>query len=116
MKKVTGIALLCTTLLAAPAWAQHAGMEMDKPAMPMAGAPAAQEMTDGVVRTVDRSARKLTIKHGEIKNLDMMPMTMVFHVAEPGMLDKVKAGDKIRFTADEIKGTLVVKTLEVVGK
>lgn len=114
MKKLAPLALVGAALLAAPAWAQHTGM--DKPAVPAASAAAGENTAEGVVRSVDKTARKITIKHGEIKNLDMMPMTMVFHVAKPALLDKVKAGDKIRFTAEEIKGTLVVQTLEVVGK
>jgi Cu/Ag efflux protein CusF len=114
MKKLAPLALACATLLAAPAWSQHTGM--NQPAAPAAAAAAGDNIAEGVVRTVDKTARKITIKHGEIKNLDMMPMTMVFHVAQPALLDKVKAGDRIRFTAEEIKGTLVVQTLEVVGK
>lgn len=69
-------------------------------------------MTEGEVRKVDKSAAKITLKHGEIKNLDMPPMTMVFRVKEPAMLDQVKAGDKIRFTAERIGGAFTVTALE----
>jgi len=57
----------------------------------------AQAMADGEVRKVDKDNRKITLKHGEIKSLDMPPMTMVFQVSDPALLDKVKAGDKVRF-------------------
>jgi Cu(I)/Ag(I) efflux system protein CusF len=55
------------------------------------------EMTDGEVRKVDLEAGKLTLKHAEIKSLDMPAMTMVFAVRDRAMLDKLKTGDKVRF-------------------
>ena len=47
------------------------------------------------VRKVDKEAGKVTLKHGEIRNLDMPPMTMVFQVKDAAMLEKVKVGDKV---------------------
>jgi len=70
------------------------------------------EMSDGEVRKVDKSAGKITLRHGEIKNLDMPSMTMVFQVKDKSMLDKVKTGDKVRFSAEKSNGTLVVTALE----
>ena len=64
-----------------------------------AGAARANDLTDAEVRKVDKDAGKLTLKHGEIKNLDMPPMTMVFGVKDKAMLDQVKAGDKVKFKA-----------------
>jgi Cu(I)/Ag(I) efflux system periplasmic protein CusF len=58
---------------------------------------AANDPTQGEVRKIDKEAKKITIKHGEIKNLDMPPMTMVFQVKDSNLLDKVKAGDMIQF-------------------
>ena len=69
-------------------------------------------MTEGEVRKVDLENKKLTLKHGEIKNLEMPGMTMVFQVKDPAMLDKVRAGDKVRFVAERVNGALVVTTLE----
>jgi len=69
-------------------------------------------MADGEVRKVDQSAGKVTIKHGPLPNLGMGAMTMVFRVADPAMLDKLKAGDKIRFQADTIKGALTLTKIE----
>ena len=40
-------------------------------------------MIDGEVRKVDKDARKITLRHGEIKQLDMPPMTMVFPCKRP---------------------------------
>ena len=58
-------------------------------------------MVEGEVRKVDKEAKKITLKHGPISNLDMPAMTMVFQVADPAMLDHLKAGDKVKFTADK---------------
>jgi hypothetical protein len=63
------------------------------------------------VRKVDVSAGKITLKHGDIPNLDMPPMTMVFQVRDPALLGQVKAGDKVRFTAEKIKGAYTVMSI-----
>jgi Cu/Ag efflux protein CusF len=68
--------------------------------------------TDGEVRRVDRETKKITIRHGAIANLDMPPMTMVFQVRDPAMLDAVRAGDKVRFSADKVGGAYTVTELE----
>lgn len=70
------------------------------------------EMSDGEIKKVDKEAAKLTIKHGELKNLGMSSMTMVFKVQDPAMLDKVKQGDKVRFAADKVGGALTVTSIE----
>lgn len=57
---------------------------------------------------VDKPAGKITLKHGPIKNLDMDAMTMVFRVADPAMLDKVKAGDQVEIEADRVNGAIMV--------
>jgi Cu(I)/Ag(I) efflux system periplasmic protein CusF len=59
----------------------------------------AHEASMGEVRKIDKDSNKITLKHGDIKNLDMPPMTMVFKVKDPGALDKLKPGDKILFRA-----------------
>jgi len=74
--------------------------------------PAVAEMTDGEVRKVDKDAGKITIKHGEIKNLDMPPMTMVFQVKDPAMLDKVQKGDKVKFKAAMAGSAMIVTEIE----
>ena len=71
-------------------------------------ATASDNLVDGEIRKVDMEAKKITIKHGEIKNLDMPGMTMVFQVKDPAMLDKVKVGDKVKFRAEKSGGAIVV--------
>lgn len=66
------------------------------------------DMVKGEVVKVDKSAGKITLKHGPIKKLDMDSMTMVFRVADPAMLDKVKVGEKIEFEADRVNGAITV--------
>ncbi len=70
-------------------------------------------LVKGEVVKVDKAAGKVTLKHGPIKNLDMEPMTMVFRVADPAMLDRMKAGDRIEFEADRVNGAI---TITKVGK
>ena len=67
----------------------------------------------GEVRKVDRDAKKITLKHGEIANLGMPPMTMVFRVKDDAMLDKVKVGDRIRFAASELNGAITITAIEI---
>ena len=89
-----------------PAPAPMGEMKMDKPA-------AASDMTEGEIRKVDKDTQKITIKHGEIKNLDMPGMTMLFQIRDPAMLDMVKAGDKVKFRAEKAATGIVVTEIEV---
>ncbi len=79
-------------LLAAAAWAQPA-------------------MTNGEVTKLDKPGGRITLKHGEIKNLDMPPMTMNFRVADPKLLDGVGVGDRVRFVAEKVNGQFTVTAL-----
>lgn len=74
----------------------------------------ASTMTDGEIRRIDKDGKKLTIRHGAIENLGMPPMTMVFQVKDPAMLDKVNPGDKIKFSAEKIGGAYTVTNIEPV--
>lgn len=75
-----------------------------------AASPAA--LTDGEVRKVDKETGKVTLRHGEIKNLNMAAMTMVLRVQDPAMLEQVKVGDKVRFAADRVNGAVTIVQLE----
>jgi Cu/Ag efflux protein CusF len=74
----------------------------------------AQTLTDGEVRKIDKENRKITLKHGEIKSLDMPPMTMAFQVSDPALLDKLKPGDKVQFNAVKNGGKLTVTEIKPV--
>ena len=71
-------------------------------------------MTAGEVKKVDKDTGKVTIKHGPIKNLDMPGMTMVFRANDAAMLDQLKEGDKINFTADKLNGAFTLMQVEQV--
>ncbi len=78
------------------------------PKMDMMG----MDMSSGEVKKIDKEAQKITLKHGPIKNLDMPGMTMVFKVVDPSLLDKVKAGDQVKFTAEHQGSAMVVTAIE----
>lgn len=78
----------------------------------LAAGPALAQLAEGEVRKVDKDAGKVTLKHGEIKNLDMPPMTMVFRVKDPALLEGVKAGDKVMFRAEKEGGQYVVTRIQ----
>jgi len=68
---------------------------------------------EGEVRKVDKANSKISLKHGEIKNLDMPPMSMVFLVKDKAMLDKVKVDDKVTFTAAQVDGNYTLMSIEL---
>ena len=72
----------------------------------------AADMSAGEIRKIDRDQRKITLRHGEIKNLDMPPMTMVFQVADPAWLEQFKVGDKVAFRAASINGAITLTELK----
>ena len=111
--KLSAVALMLATatVAAQPKQAednssQHSGAS--------AAANADATKAEGEVRKVDKEAKKLTLRHGPIPNLEMPDMTMVFRVADPKMLDGLEAKQKVRFTADRVQGQLTVTSLEVV--
>ncbi len=73
---------------------------------------AGSHLVDGQVVKIDKSAAKITLKHGPIKTLDMDSMTMVFRVVDPALLDKVSVGDKVRFEAGRVNGAITVTAIE----
>jgi Cu(I)/Ag(I) efflux system periplasmic protein CusF len=107
MKRFTlSLALAAFASLAAAQHEHH--MQAATPAVQAA----ASEMSVGEVKSVDKAAGKITIKHGELKNVGMGPMTMVFGAKSPALLDKVAAGDKVKFRVEESRGDYVVTAIE----
>jgi Cu/Ag efflux protein CusF len=96
------IPLLAALAIATPLYAQ--------PVTP----PAAQAsvMSEGVVRKIDAANAKITLKHGPLVNLDMPPMTMVFRVQSPELLNAVKVGDKVKFHVEDINGAFTVTAIQ----
>jgi Cu(I)/Ag(I) efflux system periplasmic protein CusF len=100
---------LCA-LATAPAWATT---EPGHPARLLAQA-STSDMAEGEVRKIDMERGRVTLKHGEIKALDMPPMTMVFVVKDKAMLERVKAGDKVRFKAVNEGGSYTITEIQPV--
>ena len=82
---------------------------------PAAPAADADELTEGEITRLDIKALKVTLRHGDIKNLNMPGMTMVFRVQEAALLEPLRAGDKVRFRAEQIRGAYVVTRIERVN-
>jgi len=77
-------------------------------------APASDSMTDGEVKKVDPDNGKITLKHGDIKNLDMPGMTMVFTVRDKGQLTNLKPGDKVQFMVVQEGGKMIITDIQPV--
>lgn len=64
------------------------------------------------VRRINTRANTVSLRHGEIPNLDMPPMTMVFQVAEPSLLEGLAVGDEVLVTFGQIDGAYTVLSVE----
>lgn len=102
--------------LAAPASAQdhsaHAGHGTMAGASTAASTGQSNVMTAGEITRVDARTGKLTIRHEEIKNLDMPPMTMVFALSDSAQSTSFKAGDKVLFHAEDKDGSLIITRIQ----
>lgn len=112
MKISIVVALLAAGALASAAVAQPAPTSDVQDTS--GGADASVALVPGEVRKVDKEAGKLTLRHETIASLGMPPMTMVFRVSDPSLLDQVKTGDKVRFSAERKAGQMIVTRIEVV--
>ena len=93
--------------LSLPAFAQH-----DHHAGHVAAGKTAP-LSDGIVKKVDKAAGEIVIQHGQLDSIGMPPMTMAFGVADKAWLGKLKAGDKIKFTAEMKGGNAIVSRYEM---
>ena len=113
MKRILGVVFAALVMGAPAAYAHDHSKSAPAPA---AAAQGKGDMAEGEVRKVDKEQRKVTVKHGEIKSLEMPPMTMVFRVKDAALLDKVKEGDKIMFAAEKIEGNITITQIEAAKK
>lgn len=106
-------ALLAAALLAGgQAWAQAPTADSHSAHHPAAANAQPADLSEGEVTRVDVAALKVTLRHGELKNLNMPPMTMVFRVQDAAQLAPLKAGDKVRFRAEQVKGAYYATRIE----
>ncbi len=113
MKYAPTLALIVSAMTA-PAFAQQNAADHSSHASPQSAPAAVSALSDGEIRKVDRDTQKITIRHGPINNLNMPPMTMVFQVKDPALLDRAKTGDKIKFTAEQSGGAYIVTSIDPV--
>lgn len=110
-------AILGAALSASMADPARAQQKADDHAAHQAASPAAStaaaDLADGEVRKIDKDTGRITLRHGEIRHLDMPGMTMVFQVREPALLDKLKVGDKVRFRAEKAGSGYAVTAIEM---
>ena len=110
MKRMIPLALAAALGATAPAWAQHSH-GAPKPA----AATAAADLAEGEVRRVDPAKGTILLKHGEIRSLNMGAMTMGFKLKDPALAAGLKAGDKVKFAAEQQGETLLVTKIEKVN-
>ncbi len=103
------ILALISAFLLAPAFAAEGHNHDSHRATASQGAP----LADGVVKKVDKAAGEVVIQHGQLDSIGMPPMTMAFGVADKAWLDKLKTGDKIRFSAELKKGNPIISRYEL---
>ena len=77
-----------------------------------AAAPAATPMTQGEIRKVDLEGKKVTVRHSEIKHLDMPSMTMVFQMKDPAQFANLKPGDLVLIGVEKLGSGYVVTQVE----
>jgi Cu(I)/Ag(I) efflux system protein CusF len=70
------------------------------------------EPVDGEIKKIDTEAGKITLKHGEIKSLDMPAMQMAYRVSNPAWLKGLNVGDKVNFSADKVNGQFTITAIE----
>ena len=68
----------------------------------------ADEYTKGVVQKIDTKWGKVTVKHEELKSLDMPAMTMVFQAKDEEQLKALEPGQNIEFLAERVNGKLTL--------
>lgn len=78
----------------------------------LASAETALPPVQAEVHQVDRSAGTLTLRLKHVPNLDLPPMTMVLHVADPAMLKGLAPEDKLNVTIDKVGSDYTVMSLE----
>ena len=69
--------------------------------------------TKGTIKKINTEQSKISIRHGEIKNLDMPGMSMIFRVADPKMLEGLKAKQKLEFYVTKVNGRMVIQKFKL---
>lgn len=116
--RALGATVLALGLSGAHAQAPNAPAPMDHSAMPAkppadaAAADTTTVLTTGEITRTDARTGKLTIRHGEIANLGMPAMTMVFALQDPAQVGHWAVGTRVRFHAEDAQGQLLITHIE----
>jgi Cu/Ag efflux protein CusF len=103
------ISLAIAAAAASASAQEHAHGGHEAQAGQQAAAPA---VVEGEVKKIDKEAGKITLRHGDIPNLNMPGMTMAFRTRDAAMLEQVQVGDKVSFAADRVNGTIMIVELQ----
>ncbi|MCZ8233554.1 MAG: copper-binding protein [Inhella sp.] len=117
LRPISGFIVACTGLLS-PALHAADGHgnghgHHPSPSTTAASAPAVVDTTEAEVRHIDRERQRLTLRHGELQGLNMPPMTMVFRVRNPALLNGLQVGTRVRIQVVSEGGSMVVTDLQV---
>lgn len=116
MRSLPKLAAVSVLFAAAQLHAQGMNMPMDNPAANMPVEKPAKASSVSFVKAevdaVDAAKGSVTLTHEDIPNMNMPAMTMAFNVADRKMLKGIKAGDKVRFKLESVKGQALVTKLE----
>ncbi len=110
--KLSQLLLIGVLITALPMASQAAEIAVAPAAEAAAATPADAVLTNGIIKRIDAEQGKLTISHEALQNLGMPAMTMIFRVADPAMITKVKTGDPVKFRAEKANGALTVVRIE----
>ncbi|MEE7492101.1 MULTISPECIES: copper-binding protein [Methylobacterium] len=99
---------------AAPAQARPEPPPAEKAASQPAppATPSNAPLVAGTVKKVDDAAGKVTLDHETIPNIGMDAMTMAYKVQDPAMLKGLKPGERVRFSADRVNGSIAVTRIQ----
>lgn len=77
-------------------------------------AQAGDRLDTGEIRGIDVEARRITIRH--LSHLDIPPMTMVYRIRDPSLVEGLKPGDAVRFQAERLGAVLIVTHIKPVPR
>jgi Cu(I)/Ag(I) efflux system protein CusF len=118
MKRIGGALATFVLLLASAVCAQTADKSTGEaskmmPVPPAPGSPTAMTTARGEVKKVDRAAGTIVVQHGPVVNLQMPATTTLFRVKDRAMLDRIKQGDRIKFSVENASGLVTTIVVEL---
>ncbi len=113
MMKTVHLLIASGLVIASSAFAQMP-MPMPGNQMPTQGQ-AMRGQAEGEVTRITKETNRISLRHSPIPAMEMNGMNMVFQVKDASVLDRVKVGDKVRFTAVRENGAMFAERIELIG-